>query len=106
MEKVIKDGMVAVCYSPGYGAGWYSWGAPIELVFHPKIVNMILENRQGEITEKWLAENIGDEYSEVNCWGAYTLKIKWVPEGTAFVIEEHDGHESIVTYECMDIIVA
>jgi hypothetical protein len=25
MEKVIRDGKVAVLYSPGYGAGWYSW---------------------------------------------------------------------------------
>ena len=70
MEKVIKDSMVAVCYSPGYGAGWYSWGAPVELVFHPKIVNMILENRQGEITNEWLAENIGEKYSDVYCGGA------------------------------------
>ena len=25
MNKVIRDGKVAVLYSPGYGAGWYSW---------------------------------------------------------------------------------
>lgn len=41
MEKVINNGEVAVLYSPGYGAGWYTWGAPLELVFHPKIVEMV-----------------------------------------------------------------
>ena len=25
MERVVKDGKVAVCYSPGYGAGWSSY---------------------------------------------------------------------------------
>lgn len=25
VEKYIKDGMVAVAISPGYGAGWSSW---------------------------------------------------------------------------------
>ena len=106
MEKVIKNGEVAVLYSPGYGAGWYSWGAPIELVFHPKIVEMVLANKQREITPDWLAENIGEEYAKVYCGGAIQLDIEWIPEGTAFVIEEYDGHESIVTYDDLDIIIA
>lgn len=25
MDKVIKDGKVAVLYSPGFGAGWFTW---------------------------------------------------------------------------------
>ena len=29
MQKVIRDGKVAVLYSPGYGAGWYTWSVPI-----------------------------------------------------------------------------
>jgi hypothetical protein len=25
MNKLIRDGMVAVLYSPDYGSGWYTW---------------------------------------------------------------------------------
>ena len=25
MKKVIENGQVAVIYSPGFGAGWYTW---------------------------------------------------------------------------------
>ena len=106
MEKVIKDGSVAVCYSPGYGAGWYSWGAPLELIFHPKIVNMVLENRQDEITGEWLSKNIDDKYVHVYCGGCSDLDIEWIPEGTPFIIKEYDGCETIVTYDDIDIIVA
>jgi hypothetical protein len=29
MEKVIREGHVGVLFSPGFGAGFYTWGAPI-----------------------------------------------------------------------------
>ena len=67
---------------------------------------MILENRQDEITGEWLAENIGEEYSNVYCGGAIDLEIEWLPEGTPFIINEYDGSESIDTYDNMDIIIA
>ena len=42
MEKVIKEGKVAVLVSPNYGAGWYSWNSGYkELLFHPKLVEMV-----------------------------------------------------------------
>ena len=25
MDKVVRDGLVAVLVSPGHGAGWYTW---------------------------------------------------------------------------------
>lgn len=33
MDKVIRDGMVAVIYSPGYGAGWSSWNRDYPLLW-------------------------------------------------------------------------
>ena len=37
MEKVIRDGKVAVLYSPGYGAGWSTWCYNDDLVKNPFI---------------------------------------------------------------------
>lgn len=52
MEKVIRDVKVAVLISQGFGAGWYSWHSKQELLFHPKIVELVEQNRKNEITEK------------------------------------------------------
>lgn len=98
MEKVIRDGKVAVLYSKDYGAGWSTWNTELEeLVFHPKIVEMVLNGRQSEINEDWLAENLGEEYADVYCGGAGDLTIEWVPVGTKFLITEYDGAESVLT---------
>jgi hypothetical protein len=46
MDKVIRDGQVAVLYSPGFGAGWYSWNREMpELLFEPNLVAMIEDSR-------------------------------------------------------------
>lgn len=96
MEKVIRDGKVAVLVSHGFGAGWYSWNAAYqELLFSPKIVEMVEQNRTNEIDEDWVKENLGIE--DVYCRGASDLKIHWLSIGTAFKLEEYDGSESLRT---------
>ena len=91
MQTVIRDGKVAVLYSPGYGAGWYTWNVPIEGLFHPELVEAV--ERKASSTEiKEIAERLfGDNYYG----GADQLRIEWVPVGTQFRIEEYDGSESI-----------
>ena len=91
MQKVIRDGKVAVLYSPGYGAGWYTWSVPIEGLFHPELVEAV--ERKASSTEiKEIAERLfGDNYYG----GADQLRIAWIPIGTQFRIEEYDGNESI-----------
>lgn len=107
MEKVIRDGKVAVLYSKDFGAGWSTWNDGLqELVFHPKIVEMVLNGRQYEIDEDWLAENLGEEYADVYCGGAGDLTIEWVPVGTKFLITEYDGAESITTLDDLLIFEA
>lgn len=100
IEKVIENGLVAVCYSPGFGAGWSTWcdtdGINEVLIFHPKIVEMVREERCREIDEDWMAENFGEKFRDVYCDGAGNLDIEWLPEGTIFRIEEYDGAESVV----------
>jgi len=96
MEKVVKNGQVAVLVSPGYGAGWYSWHHIKELLFHPKLVALVEQGRRSEITEDLCQEIIGTtEYICVG--GADQLCIQWITEGTPFRIDEYDGAERLVT---------
>jgi len=95
MEKVIRNNEVAVLISHGFGAGWYSWNSNQELLFSPKIVEMVEQNRANEIDEDWVKKNLGIE--DVSCGGAKNLEIHWLPIGTAFEIDEYDGAESLRT---------
>lgn len=96
VEKVIRDGKVAVLISTGFGTGWYTWNPGYEeLLFHPKLVEMVEQGRAHEIDEDWVKEHLGLE--EVYCGGAEDLVIRWLPVGTPFDIEKYDGAESIRT---------
>lgn len=94
MEKVIKDGMVAVLYSPRHGAGWYSWHGKEELLYDPVVVDMVLRGVHHHDIEKYCEEKYGDEYLYLG--GASDLKVEWIPVGRRFIINEYDGFESIV----------
>ena len=103
MKKVIRDGNVAVLYSPGYGAGWSTWCYNNDLVetllFHPLIVEKVESGLEKEITTEWLVQEFGREFEGVYCGGAGQLEIEWLPEGTAFRIDEYDGFETVITNE-------
>ena len=81
---------VGIIYSPGFGAGWSTWGD------------------SGQATDQELAQAIEDgkssdeiyKIAEKNWPGAYLgglsdCVVEWVEEGTQFIIEEYDGSESI-----------
>jgi hypothetical protein len=105
MLKVIRDGMVAVLYSPGYGAGWYTWNSKYPtLIFHPLIVEMVENGKELEITTEWIEKNIN--ISGISPWGVEGLEIKWLPVGTRFIIKEYDGSESIQLLDDIDFITA
>lgn len=92
--RVVRAGFVAVLYSPGYGAGWYSWHRKEELLFDPNIVQMVLEDRKDDIEDYVMAKypNEDDPYMG----GADDLQIEWVPLGEKFRIDEYDGAENVV----------
>jgi hypothetical protein len=98
MNKVIRDGKVAVLVSRGYGAGWSTWTDEIETyLFHPKLVQMVEEERHSEITTEWMEQELGLDVSYTG--GTDGLEIEWVPVGTKFVVHEYDGHESLRTID-------
>lgn len=102
MTKVIRDGLVAVIYSPGYGAGWSTWAEPSErdlLLFEPDIVQLVLDRDSGNITlDEFLAQV--DNIWQLKQYESYCspdkLCVAWLPVGTLFKIEEYDGSEGIV----------
>lgn len=101
MQKVVRDGNVAVIYSSGFGAGWYTWNTGKKwMIFHPDLVALIESGKQGgelEAAAKDIAERISAELGEDSpyCGGGDGLKIKWVKEGEQFEITEYDGAESV-----------
>ena len=90
MERVVRNGQVAVLFSPGFGSGWYSGHGIEELLFDPSIVQWLeageLDKIENYVTLKYPNEYFG---------GLDNLRIQWMPEGTEFRISEYDGAESI-----------
>lgn len=117
VDKVIRDGMVAVVYSPGFGSGWSTWCHSSKeiiehLMFNPELVALVeKKNAFNDVQqylvvdeiEKWVNANFnkldnGSDY--VYCGSNIgSLCIEWVPVGTQFYINEYDGLESICYYD-------
>ena len=109
MDKVIKDGKVAVLISSGFGAGWSTWNTEHpECMFDPDIVSYLLDkpyDKPADMAE--LPFDFKERYSEDFYEGGFEqLSIYWVPEGAKFIIDEYDGHESLRMAEEIDWIEA
>jgi hypothetical protein len=91
MEKVIKDGKVAVLVSNDWGSGFHTYGAPLEAIFNPQLVELIENKNYNEAMEF-----IEKTYPNVYAYDITGLCVEWVEEGREFYITEYDGLESIV----------
>jgi hypothetical protein len=102
MNKLVREGQVAVLYSPGYGAGWFSWNTKYpEILFDPAIVELVE-------AEKWpeLQAYVVLKYPDIYAGGLEDLQIEWMPEGTQFQVNEYDGNENIQKRDSTDWITA
>lgn len=93
MEKVERDGKVAVLYSPGFGAGWSTWasdGQAEALCMDARIVQPVLD---GDI--KGAIAAAVAMFPDFYTGGGNDLKVRWIEKGTAFEVSEYDGSESI-----------
>ena len=91
MNKLIRDGMVAVLYSPDYGSGWYTWNLTMpELLFDPAIVKLVEEEKFDE-----LQTYVELKYPNIYKGGMMELQVAWIPEGSLFRVNEYDGDETI-----------
>ena len=108
MNKVIRDGKVAVLVSPGFGAGWSTWAFRGEedirdfMLFDPTLVTMVERGESAEAIESYVTAIHPHTY----CGGADGLTIFWLPVGTAFRIHEYDGSESVEIRDEMNWTIA
>lgn len=102
--KVVRDGRVAVLYSPGYGSGWYSWHGIPELLFDPVVVDLV--ERACAADSEDAAEELYEQvfrycqvrYPDGYFLGCGALEIEWVPVGALFRIL-YDGSECVYTQD-------
>lgn len=105
MEKLVRDGKVAVLYSPGYGGGWSTEchddsETRLAMTFDPAIAEAVLNGDFTKAAE--LAEiRYPDEYASVG-----QLKVAWLAPGTVFEIKQCDGFETIRLLEGIDLLTA
>lgn len=91
VERVERDGMVAVIVSGGFGAGWSTWADESEAaVFAPDVVAWI---EAGKPDDNETIEAFGKKYGHTG--GLYQAGIEWLPKGTQFIIDEYDGSEGL-----------
>jgi len=86
MDKIIKDGKVAVAISYGFGAGWSTWSdvSPTDAEFNQLFIDKDLNGVRKLAKSK-------DFYDG----GVDQVEIIWVEEGALFKISDYDGSESI-----------
>ena len=98
MEKIVRDGMVAVAVSGGFGAGWSTWNEinPMDARFN----QLFLDDKVDEVVRICDDEDLG------YAGGARDVEIVWVPIGTEFIITEYDGSESLETKDSFNWKVA
>lgn len=91
MEKIVRDGKVAVAVSVKHGAGWSTWNKidPTDARFN----QLFLDGKVDEVVRICDKEELGCAL------GAEDVIIFWIEEGTKFVITEYDGYESLQTMD-------
>jgi hypothetical protein len=107
-DRLIRDGQIAVLYSPGFGAGWSTWqhdhDVKMAMLFDPQIADIV---DQGGANWQEKAEAIAQiKYPESYLGGLQDLQVRWLPVGTQFRISEYDGSEDIETRDSVDWITA
>lgn len=99
-EKMVRDGMVAILYSPGFGAGWSSWGQPWMATDKRLVETFEAGAHVGDVAEQIAAAEHDSDY--ICVLAANELALKWLPVGTRYFIDEYDGSESVRTEEVLD----
>lgn len=104
MEKYKNDrGLVGVLVSGGYGSGWSTWGYEDSafLAMDKTLVEMRLRGAGEEEVETYL-EGVLSEAPYMGGWDQ--VEVAYLEEGTAFIIEEYDGSESLRTLDDLTMV--
>ena len=107
MDKVIRNGEVAVLFSLGYGIGWYTHNRQHPGILYDQRVVAWVEDGKPNIVRSCLKADLEESYPGIYLGGIDDLEIRWVPVGTRFYIHEYDGSERVVLVDTeLDIQVA
>ena len=103
MNKLEKDGKVAVMISPGFGAGWSTWNSDCRdtLLFDAEIAQAVIDGDKAKAAQLAMEK----------CPGLYTggaggLMVEWIDKGSVFEVEEYKGSESLHIIGGRDYLVA
>ena len=81
---------IGIIYSPGYGAGWSTWGDS-DQALDQELAQAIENNEPYEKIEEIAKHN----WPEAYLGGLSDCQVEWVDAGTQFIVEEYDGSESL-----------
>ena len=115
VERYInEDGKVGVLISGGYGAGWSTWADSKDrefFLFDRGLVKLALEKEASWISQDNPVIEMNNEelenhlkeaakFDPFNGIDSYTggwagVYVKWMDQGTEFIVEEYDGSESL-----------
>lgn len=93
VEKLERNGEIAVLVSRGFGAGWSTWNSELgeAIIFDKEMAQALLDG--GTDAALIIAEQ---KYPDAYHGGVRDLIVEWVPKGQRFTISEYDGSESLV----------
>lgn len=97
MEKMIRDGKVAVLISRGFGAGWSTWAHENEegMAMDARLVQACMDDVSEEVLLETLEKIFGEDFDPY-LGGWKDICVEWVSQGDRFVILEYDGSESLL----------
>jgi hypothetical protein len=109
VDKLERDGQVAVLVSQGFGAGWSTWNPEYpEMLFDPYIATIV-----ADATEDSWERDISKittyctlKYPDAYLGGLAQLTVQWVPKGELFRVEDYDGSETLRLVSQTDWITA
>ena len=106
-NRLIRDGKVAIIYSPGFGAGWSTWNTEYseygqDLIFDPGLADLISNGSSQDQIEAYVAL----KWTGVYTGGLEQAVVEWVAIGVEFKITEYDGSESLQFRNSEDWIIA
>jgi hypothetical protein len=93
MEKLIRNGQVAVIIGNGHGENWSTGACGSEIehaLYCPRLARAIL----GE-SDETVATVVKALFPNLKPFCGPDLKVEWVPVGVRFFITEYDGKESV-----------
>lgn len=108
-NRLTRDGLVAVLYSPRHGAGWSTWNGlgtteSMDMLFDPVIADIVAAGEPDWVAKVRAVTMI--KYPGAYLGGLEDLQVQWLPLGTHFRITEYDGAEVIETRDDIEWTVA